>query len=71
MPRRAGPAVLALAALLAAAACGDERTDVPAGAGAAAPAAPADPQLLTLAELQAAVKRNLQRGALVSFWATW
>jgi hypothetical protein len=60
MQRSAGRHGLALAAVLAAGACGGQRT-----------AAPPEPQLATLAELQAAVKRNVERGALVSFWATW
>ena len=57
--RRAAPALLAL---VAAAACGTDRD---------ASAPPPEPRLTTLAELQIAVQRNLQRGALVSFWATW
>ena len=76
MPRTATN-VLALAAMLAAGACGG-RGDaaVPDGAPAAQAAgkgadAVPEPRLATLAELQAAVKRNLERGALVSFWATW
>jgi hypothetical protein len=62
---RATGSRLALAAWLAASACGG-KDGVPANA----PTLP-EPQLATLAELQAAVKRNLERGALVSFWATW
>ena len=44
------------------AACGSEQ--------AAAPAAP-EPSIVDLAQLQALVKQNLGRGALVNVWATW
>ncbi len=71
MQRRAQWIAAALLASVAAGACGGDRAAAPSGSvGAAATAVP-EPQLTTLAELRVAVERNLQRGALVSFWATW
>jgi hypothetical protein len=66
--RRRGSAPLALAALLAAGACAKGG---PASAPASRTAAPAPPRLLDVTALDAAVKRNLQRGAIVALWATW
>jgi hypothetical protein len=59
--RRSPTPALALAAVLAAGACSETPDAAP----------PPEPRLLSLTELEVAVKRNLQRGALVSFWATW
>jgi hypothetical protein len=70
--RRRGSAPLALAALLAAGACAEGGpASGPASAPAARTAAPAPPRLLDVTALDAAVKRNLQRGAIVALWATW
>lgn len=71
--RRLPPGIALAGALLSAlaAGCGGQR-DAAADAPVA-PEAASTPavRMLGLAELEVAVKNNLQRGALVSFWATW
>lgn len=59
---------LALAAALSGA-CSEEASVEPADGSTPSVAAPV--RLVELAELDAAVKRNLQRGTLVALWATW
>lgn len=77
--RRAARAKLApaLLAALVFGACSHETPDASASGAAgqqhaSAPAAKAPPvQLLELPALEAAIRQNLQRGAILALWATW
>jgi len=64
------PRTLLLSALagLALAACSGESRSTAAPVGATVSA---EPRIVNLEELAAAVKQNLGRGALVNVWATW